>query len=71
MLLAMVVAFPFAISAHGGVDAVITTIQTVKPSHLSATGGNDFFWVVGITLPTFLLLMSESSMYQKFSSSKD
>jgi SSS family solute:Na+ symporter len=50
---------------------VITTIQTVKPSHLSATGGNDFFWVVGITLPTFLLLMSESSMYQKFSSSKD
>ena len=71
MLLAMIVAFPFAISAHGGLDAVITTIQTVKPSHLSATGGNDFFWVVGITLPTFLLLMSESSMYQKFSSSKD
>jgi SSS family solute:Na+ symporter/sodium/proline symporter len=71
MLLAMIVAFPFAISAHGGVDAVITTIQTVQPSHLSATGGHDFFWVVGITLPTFLLLMSESSMYQKFSSSKD
>ena len=71
MLLAMIVAFPFAISAHGGIDAVITTIQTVKPSHLSATGGHDFFWVVGITLPTFLLLMSESSMYQKFSSSKD
>ena len=71
MLLAMIVAFPFAIAAHGGLDAVITTIQTVKPSHLSVTGGHDFFWVVGITLPTFLLLMSESSMYQKFSSSKD
>jgi SSS family solute:Na+ symporter/sodium/proline symporter len=71
MLLAMVVAFPFAIASHGGLDAVITTIQAVKPSHLSATGGHDFFWVVGITLPTFLLLMSESSMYQKFSSSKD
>jgi len=71
MLLAMIVAFPFAISAHGGLDAVITTIQTVQPSHLSVTGGHDFFWVVGITLPTFLLLMSESSMYQKFSSSKD
>ncbi len=71
MLLAMVIAFPFAISAHGGLDAVITTIQTVQPSHLSVTGGHDFFWVVGITLPTFLLLMSESSMYQKFSSSKD
>lgn len=71
MLLAMVIAFPFAISAHGGVDAVITTIQAVQPSHLSVTGGHDFFWVVGITLPTFLLLMSESSIYQKFSSSKD
>ncbi len=71
MLLAMVVAFPFAIASHGGLDAVITTIQSVKPSHLSITGGHDFFWVVGITLPTFLLLMSESSMYQKFSSSKD
>jgi SSS family solute:Na+ symporter/sodium/proline symporter len=31
-------------------------------------GGHDFVWVVGIALPTFLLLMSESSMYQKFSS---
>ena len=31
-------------------------------------GGHDFIWVVGIALPTFLLLMSESSMYQKFSS---
>jgi len=71
MLLAMIVAFPFAIASHGGLDAVITTIQTVKPSHFSVTGGHDFFWVVGITLPTFLLLMSESSMYQKFSSSKD
>jgi SSS family solute:Na+ symporter/sodium/proline symporter len=71
MLLAMIVAFPFAIAAHGGVDAVITTIQSVQPSHLSATGGHDFFWVVGIMLPTFLLLMSESSIYQKFASSKD
>jgi SSS family solute:Na+ symporter/sodium/proline symporter len=34
-------------------------------------GGHDFFWVAGITLPTFLLLLSESSMYQKFSSARD
>lgn len=68
MLLAMVVTLPFAISGHGGVDAVITTIQQREPSHLSVMGGHDVFWVVGIALPTFLLLMSESSMYQKFSS---
>ena len=68
MLLAMIVTLPFAISGHGGVDAVLTTIRETEPSHLSLMGGHDFVWVVGIALPTFLLLMSESSMYQKFSS---
>ncbi|MDG2090599.1 MAG: sodium:solute symporter family protein [Gammaproteobacteria bacterium] len=68
MLLAMIATLPFAILGHGGLDAVITTIQQVQPSHLSVMGGHDFVWVVGIALPTFLLLMSESSMYQKFSS---
>jgi len=68
MLLAMIVTLPFAISSHGGVDAVITTIQQTEPTHLSVMGGHDFVWVIGIALPTFLLLMSESSMYQKFSS---
>jgi SSS family solute:Na+ symporter/sodium/proline symporter len=68
MLIAMVITLPFAIAGHGGLDAVIATIQQAQPSHLSVMGGHDFFWVVGIALPTFLLLMSESSMYQKFSS---
>ncbi|MGI9262501.1 MAG: sodium:solute symporter family protein, partial [Woeseiaceae bacterium] len=68
MLLAMIVTLPFAIMGHGGVDAVINTIEATQPSHLSIMGGHDFVWVVGIALPTFLLLMSESSMYQKFSS---
>ncbi|MDG2374847.1 MAG: sodium:solute symporter family protein [Woeseiaceae bacterium] len=68
MLLAMIVTLPFAIMSHGGVDAVISTIEATQPSHLSIMGGHDFVWVIGIALPTFLLLMSESSMYQKFSS---
>ena len=68
MLLAMIVTLPIAIMGHGGVDAVITTIQQSEPTHLSIMGGHDFVWVIGIALPTFLLLMSESSMYQKFSS---
>lgn len=68
MLVAMVVTLPFAVMGHGGIDAVIATIREVEPSHLSIMGGHDFVWVVGIALPTFLLLMSESSMYQKFSS---
>ena len=68
MLLGMLLALPFAIASHGGVDAVFTTIQQTEPSHLSMMGGHDVFWVIGIALPSFLLLMSESSMYQKFSS---
>jgi SSS family solute:Na+ symporter/sodium/proline symporter len=68
MLLAMVLTLPFAIAGHGGIEAVITTIQQTEPNHLSVMGGHDFVWVIGIALPTFLLLMSESSMYQKFSS---
>jgi len=68
MLLAMIVTLPFAVMSHGGVEAVISTIEATRPSHLSIMGGHDFVWVIGIALPTFLLLMSESSMYQKFSS---
>lgn len=71
MLLAMLITFPFAISSHGGMDAVIATIAATEPTHLSIFGGHDFFWVVGITLPTFLLLLSESSIYQKFASAKN
>jgi len=68
MLLAMIVTLPFAIAGHGGLDSVISTIRETEPTHLSLSGGHDFFWVIGIALPTFLLLMSESSMYQKFAS---
>jgi len=68
MLLGMTLTLPFAIMGHGGFDAVITTIQQSRPEHLSPMGGHDIFWVVGIALPTFLLLISESSIYQKFSS---
>lgn len=68
MLLAMIVTLPFAIYGHGGVDAVIATIQQTEPNHLSIMGGHDFVWVIGIALPTFILLLSESSIYQKFSS---
>ncbi|MEM8984418.1 MAG: sodium:solute symporter family protein [Pseudomonadota bacterium] len=71
MLVAMLLALPFALSAHGGVGAVVDTIRTVQPSHLSITGGHDALWIIGIVLPTFLLLMSESSIYQKFSSAEN
>ncbi len=71
MLLAMIVTLPFAISSHGGLGAVVATIESSHPEYLSVSGGHDFFWIVGIMLPTFLLLISESSIYQKFASAKD
>jgi SSS family solute:Na+ symporter len=71
MLIAMALTLPFAISAHGGYDAVITTIENTKPEYLSLFEGHDAWWILGVILPTFLLLMSESSIYQKFASAKD
>ncbi|MBN8575792.1 MAG: sodium:solute symporter family protein [Cytophagales bacterium] len=71
MLVAMILTLPFAISAHGGYDAVVGTIEHTKPEYLSLFEGHDAWWIVGVILPTFLLLMSESSIYQKFASAKD
>ncbi|MFQ5674757.1 MAG: sodium:solute symporter [bacterium] len=71
MIIAMFLTLPFAISAHGGWDAVVHTIEVKNPDFLSMFKGHDFFWVIGVILPTFLLLLSESSVYQKFSSAKD
>lgn len=71
MILAICLAVPFAISGFGGWDNVVTTINEVSPSHLSVVEGHNFTWYVGIMLPTLILLLSESSVYQKFSSAKD
>ena len=71
MIIAMVFALPLAIGSHGGWDQVVSTIDAKSPEYLSLFEGHDATWIMGIILPTFLLLMSESSMYQKFSSAKD
>jgi SSS family solute:Na+ symporter/sodium/proline symporter len=68
MLLAMLLALPIAIVSNGGVTEVLNSISQAEAQHLTVFGGNDFFWVAGIIMPTFLLLLSESSIYQKFSS---
>ena len=70
MILALFLALPLAVSAHGGMGAVVHTLQAKSPEYLSLFEGRDPWWILGIILPTFLLLVSESSMYQKFSSAK-
>ena len=71
MILAIVLAVPFAISGFGGWGNVVDTINEVSPDHLSITEGHEFKWYIAIMLPTLILLLSESSIYQKFSSAKD
>ncbi|MEQ9424024.1 MAG: sodium:solute symporter family protein [Cyclobacteriaceae bacterium] len=71
MILAIMLTLPLAISNFGGWDQVVSTINEVNPSHLSMTEGHDAWWAFGIMLPTLILLLSESSIYQKFSSAKD
>ena len=52
-------------------DLILDNISTHYPEHLSVFGGHSFTWVIGVMLPTLLLLLTESSVYQKFSSAKD
>jgi len=71
MTFAIILAVPLAISGFGGWSEVVATIEKANPSHLSMLEGHDGWWALGIMLPTLILLLSESSIYQKFSSAKD
>ena len=71
MTIAIMLAVPLAISGFGGWDQVVATIEKTNPTHLSMIEGHDALWALGIMLPTLILLLSESSIYQKFSSAKD
>jgi SSS family solute:Na+ symporter/sodium/proline symporter len=71
MTFAIILAVPLAISGFGGWSEVVSTIEASNPSHLSMIEGHDGWWALGIMLPTLILLLSESSIYQKFSSAKD
>lgn len=71
MIVAIILAVPFAINGFGGWGNVVDTINKVSPDHLSVLEGHEPTWYIGIMLPTLILLLSESSVYQKFSSAKD
>jgi SSS family solute:Na+ symporter/sodium/proline symporter len=59
---------PYMVFKVGGVGEVLARL----PENFTAPmGGHNMLWVVGVSLPTFLLLLGESGMYQKFFSAKD
>ncbi|MCZ6775156.1 MAG: sodium:solute symporter family protein, partial [Ignavibacteria bacterium] len=67
MTVGVLVAVPLALSAVGGMSHV----ETLPPDRFMVFGNHDAVWAIGISLPTFFLLLSESTIYQKFFSAKD
>ena len=65
---AMLIAAPLVFINIGGSEHLTATLD---PSHFKVFGDKNFFWAMGIFLPTFFLLLGESNMYQKFFSAKN
>lgn len=66
--LGVIIAAPFALKAAGGWQGLT---QTLPETHFSLFGALGAASAIGLFLPTFLLLLGESSIYQKFMSAKD
>lgn len=67
MTLGVVIGVPLALAAVGGWPQV----QTLPANHFAVFGDKNWLWGMGIFLPSFFLLLGESSMYQKFFAAKD
>ncbi|MCB1053508.1 MAG: sodium:solute symporter family protein, partial [Acidobacteria bacterium] len=66
--LGVLFALPYLVFSHGGPSAIINGLPS---GHLQMMGGHNALWALGVAMPTFLLLMGESGLYQKFFSAKD
>ena len=66
--LGVLIALPFMVWKLGGIGGVMAALPA---EHMTALGGHNPLWVFGVAMPTFLLILGESGMYQKFFSAKD
>lgn len=66
--LAVILALPYLVMEMGGVGAVLAALPE---GHTEVLGGHNVLWVLGVAAPTFLLILGESGMYQKFFAAKD
>ncbi|MGH9382316.1 MAG: sodium:solute symporter family protein [Thermoanaerobaculia bacterium] len=66
--LGVLFALPFMIFQLGGLDGVVAALPA---THLTPLGEHNALWALGVAMPTFLLILGESGMYQKFFSAKD
>jgi solute:Na+ symporter, SSS family len=66
--LAVLVAVPLVYMHIGGAEYLMATLDL---SHFTVFGKNNFFWAMGIFLPSFFLLMGDSNIYQRIFSAKN
>jgi len=68
MVLGIAFALPFLIKNAGGWSAIVNTLPK---EHFQVLGDMSLFEALGYSLPTMLLLLGESNMYQRFFSARD
>jgi len=68
LLLGFVIGFPFLLKLAGGWGNVVATLP---PDRFQVLGTMSIWEALGYSLPTMLLLLGESNMYQRFFSAKD
>ena len=66
--LGIVIGLPYLVLSNGGVGEIAAALPE---GHLTVLGGHNVLWVIGVAMPTFLLILGESGMYQKFFSARD
>lgn len=68
LLLGFVIAFPFLLKLAGGWGNVV---HTLPPDRFQVLGTMTIWEALSYSLPTMLLLLGESNMYQRFFSARD
>ena len=65
--LGVVIGLPWMVAQAGGIAGVVNALP---PEHLTPLGGHNAVWAIGVAMPTLLLILGESGMYQKFFAAK-
>ncbi len=68
MIIGIFMCLPFLLDKAGGWGEIINTLPK---DHFQILGSMSLFEALGYSLPTMLLLLGESNMYQRFFSAKD
>jgi len=68
MTIGLIIALPFLLSNAGGWNEMITKLPE---THFQILGEMSLIEALGYSLPTMLLLLGESGMYQRFFSARD